>query len=394
MSLFTRFAELFKARRPPMAFAAPFGRPFDIGPGTPLSWWRDSPAEQVRQFQSWVYAAVTSVAQEVAKQRPILSDAAGEFGHDRTPLSASHPLAKLLARPNPWTTPWELWYSTAVYLELTGNCFWYAAPGDSELWVVPTHWVTVLPDAQQFVKGYEIRGGGPRAEFFSTEEIIHLKYPNPGDPHWGLSPLQANALAIDANSELLRSRQQLFRSGARPGVMLQTDQQLTDQTVARLEEKLSDKFAGRDNWHRPLVLEQGLKASPWTLTPAEMDFANSAKLTRDEILALFRVPAAVTGLSEHVGLGSGPWEGARTIFCEGTVQPKLELIAQVLTRDLAGRFGEGVRVEFADCSPRAMESQRARDADDIRLGVRTPAEVRRSRGLTDFDATRPSGESS
>ena len=24
--------------------------------------------------------------------------------------------------PNPWLTPWELWYLTVVYLELTGNC--------------------------------------------------------------------------------------------------------------------------------------------------------------------------------------------------------------------------------------------------------------------------------
>ena len=384
MSLLSRFADRVRTKsRPPAAFAAPFARPLDIGSGSPTGWWRDSPAEQVRQFQSWVYAAVTCVAQEVAKQSPVLTDSASDGGHGRVALPTNHPLARLLARPNPWTTPWELWYLTAVYLELTGNCFWYAAPGDAELWVIPTHWVSVLPDTREFVRGYEVRSGGPRAEFFSPAEVIHLKYPNPGDPHWGLSPLQANALAVDANAELLKSRHQLFRSGARPGVMLQTDQQLTDQTVARLEEKLTDKFAGRGNWHRPLVLEQGLKASPWTLTPAEMDFPNSARLTRDEILALFRVPAAVTGLAEHVGLGSGPWEGARTVFCEGTVQPKLELIAQVLTRDLAGRFGPGVRVDFADCSPRAVEMARQREADDIRLGVRSVAEVRLARGLSE-----------
>ena len=45
---------------------------------------------------------------------------------------------------------------------------------------------------------------------------------------------------------------------------------------------ISPKFGGRDNWHRPLVLEQGLKASPWTLTPAEMDFLNSSRMTRDD----------------------------------------------------------------------------------------------------------------
>ena len=249
------------------------------------------------------------------------------------------------------------------------------------MWVIPSPWVTVVPDATRFVARYEVRAHAGKPEVFSPDEIVHLKYPNPADSHWGLSPLQANALAVDANLELLKSRQTLFRSGPRPGVMLQTDQALTDQTVARLEAKLADKFAGRGNWHRPLVLEQGLKASPWPLTPAEMDFPNSARLTRDEILALFRVPAAVTGVVENVGLGAGIWEGARTMFCEGTVQPKLELIAQALTRDLGSRFGPGVRVEFPDCSPRAAAQKRADDAEDVRLGVRTPAEVRAARGL-------------
>ena len=41
------------------------------------------------------------------------------------------------------------------------------------------------------------------------------------------------------------------------------------------------QFAGRETWHRPMVLDQGLSASPWTLTPAEMDFLNSSKMTRD-----------------------------------------------------------------------------------------------------------------
>ena len=117
---------------------------------------------------------------------------------------------------------------------------------------------------------------------------------------------------IDANGELLKSRRQTFATGPRPGVMLQTEQTLSDQTVTRLEEKLEDKFAGRRNWYRPLVLEQGLKASPWTLTPAEMDFGNSARLTREEILAVYRVPAAVTGLMEtwrDSGRGCGRGRG-------------------------------------------------------------------------------------
>ena len=362
-------------------------------PAQPAGWWREDSVEQLRNYQSWVYAAVNSISQEVARQRPFLFINTGQAEHEQTPLAHTHPLVRLLENPNPWMTPWELWYLTIVYLELTGNCYWYLAPYQSssmrsdlpgELWIVPTPWVRVVPDRTQFVKAYEIASPGSSGEFFSPREIIHLKYPNPMDVHYGLSPLQANALTIDANTELQKSRYQAFASGQRPGMVLQTDQTLTDPTVRRLEEKIQARFGGRENWHRPLVLEQGLKASPWTLTPAEMDYLNSGKMTREEIFAIFRVPPPIAGIVDNIGLGGDIWNGARVMFCEGTIQPKLDLIGQALTRGLARRYGPDMVISFPDCSPRNQEQRRKDDELDAKLGLRTYNEIRRARGLQPY----------
>src|SRR5438094_6815979 len=81
-------------------------------------WWRDDATEQLRNYQSWVYAAVNAIAQEVAMQQPFLYVTTGQAEHEQTPLAHDHPLVRLLADPNPWLTPWELWYLTIVYLEL------------------------------------------------------------------------------------------------------------------------------------------------------------------------------------------------------------------------------------------------------------------------------------
>jgi HK97 family phage portal protein len=391
MNIWHSLCAMAKALRPAPAKTAPprmaslFAAPY----GPSAGWWRDDATEQLRNYQSWVYAAVNATAQEVARQRPFLARSTGQADHDQLPLSHTHPLCRLLERPSPWLTSWELWYLTVVYLELTGNCFWYVAPRSDdgqpgELWVVPTPWVKPIPDSANFVKGYDVSAPGGVCELFSPQEIIHLKYPNPLDPHYGLSPLQANALTVDANTELLRSRYHTFLAGSRPGIVLQTDQVLNDQTVNRLEEKLLSKFGGRENWQRPLVLEQGLTASPWTLTPAEMDFLNSSRMTRDEIFALFRVPPPVAGVIENVGLGADIWLGARVMFCEGTVQPKLDLIAQSLTRDLGRRYGPDVLISFPDCSPRTAELRRKDDETDAKLGLRTYNEIRKSRGLVPF----------
>ena len=392
MRLLPRFARLLKAIRPAKPASNPpalFATPFSPAAG----WWRDDPTEQLRSYTSWVYAAVNAVAQEVARQWPAAYLETGPAEHDQSPLPHTHPLCRLLARPNPWLTAWELWYLTTVHLELTGNCFWYVSPSvvgnlPAEIWVIPTPWVKVVPDAAEYVKEYHVTAPGLPTESFASTDVIHLKYPNPLDPHYGLSPLQAIALTVDANTELLKARYQTFKAGPRPGVVLQTSQTLSEPTVRRIEETLRERFSGRDNWHRPLVLEQGLTASPWTLKPAEMDFLNTGRMTRDEIFALFRVPPPVAGIVENVGLGQDIWTGARAMFCEGTVQPKLELIGQALTRDLARRFGPDVAVAFPDCSPRTLDRQRQHDEADAKLGLRTVNEIRRGRGLEPYADSR------
>jgi phage portal protein BeeE len=85
-------------------------------------WWGRDAVEQLRNYQSWVYAAVNAIAQEVARQRPFCFVNTGQAEHEQVPLAHSHPLMRLLDNPNPWMTPWELWYLTVLYLELTGTC--------------------------------------------------------------------------------------------------------------------------------------------------------------------------------------------------------------------------------------------------------------------------------
>jgi HK97 family phage portal protein len=394
MSIFTRLTTWLKQRRRAEPGTATMAGVLSAPLSTrPAGWWRDDQVEQLRNYQSWVYAAVNAIAQEVARQRPFVYRNTGQAEHEQMPLAQEHPLVRLLDNPNPWLTPWELWYLTVVYLELTGNCYWYTAPrriggAPGELWIVPSPWVRVIPDANTYVRTYEVAVPGAAAEYFAPDEIIHLKYPNPLDPHYGLSPLQANALTVDANTELLKSRYQAFHAGQRPGIVLHTDQALSEPAVRRLEEKITSRFAGRENWQRPLVLEQGLKASPWTLTPAEMDYLNSARMTRDEIFALFRVPGPIAGLVENVGLGADIWFGARVMFCEGTVQPKLELIGQALTRALARRYDSNIAITFPECSPRNQEQRRKDDELDAKMGLRTYNEIRKSRGLLPYDDDR------
>src|SRR5256885_994375 len=157
MSIWSRVSGVFKRRgeSPAHGVAGLFATPI-----RPAGWWRDDQVEQLRNYQSWVYAAVNAIAQEVAQQRPFL----------------------------------------------------YRNTGQAE------------PDA----------------------ELVKARYP-------------------------------AFTGGDRQGIVLQADELPSEPVARRLEEKIQSRRGGRENWHRPLLLEQGLNPSPWTLTPAEMDFLNSAR---------------------------------------------------------------------------------------------------------------------
>ena len=73
------------------------------------------------------------------------------------------------------------------------------------------------------------------------------------------------------------------------------------------------------------------------------------------------------------------------MFCEGTVQPKLDLIGQALTRDLGRRYGPDVAIDV----PRLLAAEpgatpAGRRDWTRRLGLRTYNEIRKSRGLQPY----------
>ena len=82
--MLNRIRNLFKASKPQSTTRAftGVGGMVARSPG----WWRDDTVEQLRNYQSWVYAAVNAIAQEVARQRPFLFINTGQAEHEQTPL--------------------------------------------------------------------------------------------------------------------------------------------------------------------------------------------------------------------------------------------------------------------------------------------------------------------
>jgi len=343
--------------------------------------WADDPVEQVRHYRHWVYAAIRAIAHRVAAT-PLRIYHRLPDGSEEELRDPRHPVSRLFNYVNPFHTRYWLWSQTITFLQLTGNAYWYAprnglgAP--AELWVAGAQAMRVVPDKVRFIAGYEYRSPDGDTLRFAPDEIVHLKLPNPANLYYGRGPLQAAAETVDTHESMKTTQLRMMRRGAFPGGAIETDASLTPEQQERLRAQFESQYAGSDNSGRWLVLEGGIEAKPLTLTPQEMAFVESTAAQRDEILAMFGVPAAVLGLSRDVNKAVA--EAMDIIFARYTVAPLLQLIEDQVNQDLLPRFDDRLFVRFANPVLLDAESRRRETREDYRAGLLTLAEARAENG--------------
>lgn len=337
----------------------------------------DNPLQQIQQYSGWVYVAVRAISSKVASTKLTFIDS-----EQNTPLEYSHPLNELFREVNPFDTSVSLWTKTMMFLELTGNAYWYTPKNDlgeiAEIWLIPSQNMKVIPDKNNFIAGFEYRSG-TECETFTTDEIIHLKYPATDSLYYGTGTLQAAAESVAAHTAMKRAERKSFEHGAFPGLAIQTEEKLSPTVRKRLEEAFASGFSGAERAGRTLILEQGLKVRPFTFSPREMDFLESSKMTRDEILAVFGVPAAVAGISENVNRASA--EAMLYTFAVNTILPKLRMIESQLTQDICRKFGGSIAASFTDPTPRMRSEERADIELRLKYGITSAEEERKTMGL-------------
>jgi len=376
------------------------------GPSHVTNAWTDYRVEQVRQFRHWVYIAIDRIACKVAQQQPNVGYARQAGPRQKhlaartkalTPLREQeflesvdddHPLMRLLRDPNDPDTAYDLWYEIILFLCLTGSAYLWVPRNKggfpTALWVLPSHWVwPVVGDKSRFIDAYEIRPveGNYLRRIYPADEIIHIKFKNPSHKIDGFSPMTAGGHWIDGQLSIDRSRWHTFRNSAFPHAAFEFDSQfkeLDQDELERIEAKYFSRYAGEARAGKPYILPPGVKVRNLSVSPREMDFSASADQMRDNILALFGVPAAVAGIQKDLTYGSV--RASIASFMSLTINPKTRFLGQVLTEKLARLYDPSLRVWWDDATPDDPEIVEKRILTDAALGAITPSEVRALRG--------------
>lgn len=332
--------------------------------------------DQYRHFRDWVYASIRPIAQRIAGQ-PIHVGRATRATAPRTskrhqPINVepfeNHELLDLFHDPNGLMVAWSLMFSTVAGLELTGRQLWWL-PRKKQILPIPTHWIKKINGATK-LESFSIRPPHAAEDFdpIPADECVYFSYPNPADPHGVTSPLQATAGAVEADEQMTRSQVEMFRQGIHPTHAVKVGKnaygskgegrrpRLTGSQERQIIAAIRRRFEGAHKHHEPVILD-GLIEDVFKLsnTPSEMDWQNSQKSTKARISQTIGTNPIIMGEIEGANRASAMV--ADRHFCDFTINPKIELLSQVLTAWLRPIFGQEIVVWIEPCVANDAEMQ-------------------------------------
>ena len=251
------------------------------------------------------YRCVRLISEAVAGLPLVLMQGARELD--------SHPLLDLLARPNPRQTGAEFFEAAAGFLLVAGNAYLeLVSVGGSprELHALRPDRVKLVPGPEGWPEAYEYNVNGRTVRFDMGETlsptgagtpppILHLALFHPTDDHYGFSPLEAAAFALDVHNAAAAWNKALLDNAARPSgalVYSAAGGNLSEEQFSRLKSELEGSYQGTANAGRPLLLEGGLDWKSLSLSPKDMDFVQAKHAAAREIALAFGVPPMLLGI--------------------------------------------------------------------------------------------------
>ncbi|WP_375410655.1 phage portal protein [uncultured Methylobacterium sp.] len=260
----------------------------------------------------------------------------------------AHPLTALLARPNPREGGARLLESLYGHLMVSGNAYLEAVTLDRtlrELHTLRPDRMRVVPGPDGWPIAYDYNVGGRTLRYDQTGEgvspILHLTLFHPTDDHYGLSPMEAAAVALDIHNAAGAWNKALLDNAARPSGALvyatPAGATLSETQFTRLKGELEANYQGAGNAGRPLLLEGGLDWKPLSLSPKDMDFVEAKNGAAREIALAFGVPPLLLGLPGDATHAN--YAEANRAFYRQTVIPLVRRTAESLSQWLEPAFG-------------------------------------------------------
>ncbi len=192
---------------------------------------------------------------------------------------------------------------------------------------------------------YVRRGVEPGRYFFVTDmqsphefprhDVFHLREPDIHQEVYGLPPYLGALQSALLNESATLFRRRYYNNGSHAGFILYvTDAAQSQGDVDKMREQLT-KAKGMGNfrnlfYYAPNGKKDGIQLIPISEVAAKDDFLNIKNSSRDDVLAVHRVPPQLMGmLPNNVG-GFGDVEKAAKVFARNEIAPLQSTMADAI----------------------------------------------------------------
>jgi len=297
-----------------------------------------------------------------------------------------HDVLDLLARPNPHTTKWELFYQIELSKILTGNAYVLKLRSRKtgkgliqELWLLRPDWVTVKVNDDGSLS-YEYRMPN-QVKTYSEKDIIHIKMPSIKSAIYG-SPLIKPIINIIRNYVYsVRWNTKFFYNEARPDALIVSKTRIPDAEKEEIRRKWKEMFGFDSGGTHGIgfLSGEGIDYKIVSSTIKDMDFANLLKVSREDIMLGFGVPKPL--LMPEAG-NKSTIDGAIYIFYNDTIKPEIQMIVDKLNEFLViSDFGENLWLDYDNPVPEDVELKLKVYENALRNNWMVINEVRDKEGL-------------
>jgi len=151
------------------------------------------------------------------------------------------------------------------------------------------------------------------------------------------SPIQAIAMTVRWEKEIEDWNYSLLTNDVPPGMVLTTDQPLTEEQVKAIKSNWETNHTWAKNVGKLAILPFGIKPNNVQASPKEMEFISQQNWDRDKILAIYKVPKAILWIWEGVNVWNV--KSFNQIYSLRCIQPLTKKIARVFNDKLFDWIG-------------------------------------------------------
>lgn len=252
------------------------------------------------QANVWVRRSVNIVAQTIAPL-PL------QVLNTRTKKRVDeHPVLSLFRYVNPVDDSINLWQQWATDMLLAGEAgFEFVRRGRgqyAEVWARQPQTIYIrLADgtARRYggLLGYRVVDGLGEPYLLAPDELCFFKFYNPLNQYRGLSPVSAIRMGIEIDEFSRAWSRQFFKRSARPDLAIVAPQGITTTEREEIEARFAARFAGVENAHGVVALEEGIMdVRPIDYPPVDTQWLEQRKFSRSEILSMYGVPEEIAGI--------------------------------------------------------------------------------------------------